>query len=47
MVPWKGFSAPAMVESVVVFPAPFTPISATSSPSCTERETSRRAAIAP
>ena len=40
-------SSPASVSSVVVFPAPFGPMSATTSPGSTRRSTSRTTASAP
>ena len=40
--PFDG-SRPVMVCSVVVLPAPFAPMSATTSPSCTSKDTSRSA----
>src|SRR6476619_8654476 len=39
MVPWVGRSRPEIVRSVVLLPAPFDPINATSSPVSTRSET--------
>jgi len=46
-VPALGSSTPAMLSSVVVLPAPLAPSSATTSPACTVRLTSRTTGVAP
>ena len=45
--PERGFSIPEMARSVLVFPAPLAPMSATTSPCPTESDTPRSAVIAP
>ena len=45
--PAMGGSSPASVSNVVVFPAPFGPINATTSPAATSRSTSRTTAMSP
>ena len=46
-VPWRGFSVPMIVLSVVVFPAPLEPISVTISPRSTLSEIPFRARMFP
>src|SRR5690242_9710823 len=45
--PASAFEIPARIESNVVFPAPFGPMTATSSPGPASRETPRRASLSP
>src|SRR5262245_25041555 len=47
MRPPSGLSAPDTIRRRVVFPAPFTPNSATGSPAATVRSTPSRAVVAP
>src|SRR5436190_18562416 len=47
MRPWLGRSRPEIVRRVVLLPAPFEPMSATSSPWLTRSETPCSALIAP
>ena len=45
--PLRGFTMPATVRSMVLFPAPFAPMMETISPLATSRLTSSRAFIGP
>ena len=47
ILPWLGFNMPDIVIRVVLFPAPFAPISATISPALTSSEIPFNASIGP